>query len=222
MLYSIGAAGKYASSNGGQSEIQAGTFAITTMLAGGGLVGLSSYGTGSSGGPGGSASGGNRYRHRRQQRSPRRSRRRIRRLRHCRSQRGRIERRQGGIWMSYRKRWGSRSSRVQILMTVPFLQVPLFTWPATPGGKLHTYAAGGTTPQTTWSDAAGTVPNSNPVTLDTTGSATVRGNGAYHFVLKDATDTTTLWDADNYSILFNTVDSSQIPMTKPPPKSRPG
>ena len=50
------------------------------------------------------------------------------------------------------------------------------------------------------------------MTLDSTGSATVRGNGAYHFVLKDATDTTTLWDADNYSIL----DSSQITYDQTP------
>lgn len=58
MTYSVGTAGVFASTNGGQSSVTAGTFSMTTMLAGGGLIGLSSYGTGNSGGPGGSASGG--------------------------------------------------------------------------------------------------------------------------------------------------------------------
>lgn len=89
-------------------------------------------------------------------------------------------------------------------MTTPFLFVPAFSWPAAPGGKLHTYAAGGTTPQGTWSDAAGTVPNTNPVTLDSNGVATVRLTAglAYHLVLKDSTDTTTLWDEDNYQASY--------------------
>ena len=91
-------------------------------------------------------------------------------------------------------------------MTTPFLFVPIFSWPAAPGGKLHTYAAGGTTPQTTWSDAAGSVANTNPVTLDSNGTATVRlaSGQAYHFVLKDSTDTTTLWDEDNYQSSYLT------------------
>jgi len=84
-------------------------------------------------------------------------------------------------------------------MTTPFLFVPTFSWPAAPGGLLYTYAAGGTTPQTTYSDAAGAVPNANPVVLDANGSSTIRlGAGAYHFVLKDSTGATTLWDQDNY------------------------
>lgn len=82
-------------------------------------------------------------------------------------------------------------------MTVSAINSPVFSYPAAPGGKLHTYAAGGTTPQATYSDAAGSVPNINPVTLDTNGNATVRGNGAYHLVLKDATDTTTIIDFDS-------------------------
>ena len=101
-------------------------------------------------------------------------------------------------------------------MTVPAINTPLFSFPAAPGGKLHTYAAGGTTPLGTWQDAAGTVPNSNPVVLDTTGSAIVRGSGAYHLVLKDSTDSTTLWDEDsllygvatiNYAVDSGTVNT---------------
>src|SRR5204862_7320650 len=85
-------------------------------------------------------------------------------------------------------------------MTTPYLTPPVFSWPAAPGGKLHTYQSGGVTPQATYSDAAGVTPNTNPVTLDSLGSAVVRlaVGVAYHFVLKDATDTTTLWDADNF------------------------
>ncbi|MGH9821682.1 MAG: gp53-like domain-containing protein [Blastocatellia bacterium] len=81
-------------------------------------------------------------------------------------------------------------------MSVPYLIAPIFSWPAAPGGKLHTYASGGTTPLPTYSDAAGSVPNINPVTLDSTGSAVVRGDGAFHFLLKDPTDSVTIWDAD--------------------------
>lgn len=67
------------------------------------------------------------------------------------------------------------------------------------GYHLWTYAAGGTVPKATYSDAAGTVPNTNPVVLDTTGSAIIRlGTGTYNFVLKDPTDTTTIKSADNY------------------------
>lgn len=66
------------------------------------------------------------------------------------------------------------------------------------GGLLYTYAAGTTTPLATYSDAAGVVPNANPVVLDSTGSATVRlGTVSYKFVLKDASSTTQ-WTADNY------------------------
>lgn len=85
-------------------------------------------------------------------------------------------------------------------MTTPFLFVPTFSWPAAPGGLLYTYSAGGTSAKTTYSDAAASVPNANPVVLDSNGSATVRlGTGSYHLVLKDSTGQTTLWDQDNYS-----------------------
>jgi hypothetical protein len=85
-------------------------------------------------------------------------------------------------------------------MTAPFLFVPIFSWPAAPGGLLYCYAAGSTTPKDTYSNTAGTTVNANPVVLDDTGSATVRlGAGTYKFVLKDSTGTTTLWSADEYA-----------------------
>lgn len=89
------------------------------------------------------------------------------------------------------------------MSTTPFLPVPVFrafdsaNLPLA-GGLLYTYAAGTSTPLATYSDAAGVVPNANPVVLDSTGTATVRlGASAYKFVLKDSGGTTQ-WTADNY------------------------
>jgi hypothetical protein len=64
------------------------------------------------------------------------------------------------------------------------------------GGKVYTYDAGTSTPRTTYADAAGTVPNTNPVILDTRGEATIFWSGAYKVVLKDAADVT-IWTVDN-------------------------
>lgn len=57
-----------------------------------------------------------------------------------------------------------------------------------PGGKLYTYAAGTTTPKATYTTAAGTVENANPVVLDSSGRATIFIDGAYRFDLYDAGD----------------------------------
>ena len=38
-------------------------------------------------------------------------------------------------------------------------------------GLIYTYAAGGTTPKTTYSDSAGLVPNANPIVLGADGRA---------------------------------------------------
>lgn len=85
-------------------------------------------------------------------------------------------------------------------MTTPLLSNPIFYDSRAPSGQLFTYIANSTTPQVTYSDAAGTVPNTNPVQLDTTGAAIVRlGAGlAYDFVLKDQTGTTTIDTINNY------------------------
>jgi len=63
------------------------------------------------------------------------------------------------------------------------------------GGKLYTYDAGTSTPRVTYQDAAGTVPNTNPIILDARGEATVFWSGAYKVVLKDASDVT-IWTVD--------------------------
>ena len=62
------------------------------------------------------------------------------------------------------------------------------------GGKIYTYAAGTTTPATTYTTGAGTIPWTNPIVLDAAGR--VSGSGEiwltdginYKFVLKDSTD----------------------------------
>jgi hypothetical protein len=72
------------------------------------------------------------------------------------------------------------------------------------GGKLYTYAAGTTTPQTTYSSISGSTPNANPIVLDSAGrisgsSEVWLTNGvAYKFVLKTNADVQ-IWSADNVS-----------------------
>lgn len=69
------------------------------------------------------------------------------------------------------------------------------------GGLLYSYQANSTTPQNTYSSTDLSVPNTNPVVLDSTGSATVRLDPTltYKFVLKDTTGTTTFWTEDYYN-----------------------
>jgi len=65
------------------------------------------------------------------------------------------------------------------------------------GGKLYTYAAGTTTPLTTYVDSAGVTANTNPIILDSRGEANVwLGSAAYKFKLMTATDTE-IWTVDN-------------------------
>jgi hypothetical protein len=66
------------------------------------------------------------------------------------------------------------------------------------GGQVYTYAAGTGTPKTTYQDAAGSIPNTNPVTLDSTGSALIFWDGAYKVVLVDALGNT-IYTVDNYN-----------------------
>jgi Pectate lyase superfamily protein len=54
------------------------------------------------------------------------------------------------------------------------------------GGTVETYAAGTSTPKTTWSDAAQTAPNANPTVLDSAGRATLFWSGAYKIIVKDS------------------------------------
>jgi len=61
------------------------------------------------------------------------------------------------------------------------------------GGKLYTYQAGTTTPQTTYTTIAGNVARTNPVVMDAAGRVPTGGeiwitSAAYKFVLKDTND----------------------------------
>ena len=69
------------------------------------------------------------------------------------------------------------------------------------GGKLYSYSAGTTTPQTTYTSSSGAVAHTNPIILDAAGRVSSGGeiwltNGVtYKFVLKTSTDTSiATWD----------------------------
>lgn len=65
--------------------------------------------------------------------------------------------------------------------------------------KLYTYAAGTTTPQSTYTTSTLTVANANPVVLDSSGRATIfLGALSFKFVLKTSADVT-LWTVDGVS-----------------------
>jgi len=61
------------------------------------------------------------------------------------------------------------------------------------GGKLYTYAAGTTTPLTTYTTSLGNVARTNPIVLDAAGRVPTGGeiwitSAVYKFVLKDSND----------------------------------
>lgn len=68
------------------------------------------------------------------------------------------------------------------------------------GGLLYTYAAGTTTPQTTYTTAAGSVANANPIVLDSAGRVAnqvwLTAGVSYKLELKTSTGTS-LWTKDN-------------------------
>lgn len=64
------------------------------------------------------------------------------------------------------------------------------------GGQLFTYSAGTLTPKATYQDAAGAIPNTNPIVLNERGEATLYGSGNYRMILKNALGAT-IWDRDN-------------------------
>lgn len=72
------------------------------------------------------------------------------------------------------------------------------------GGKLYTYAAGTTTPLTTYTSVAGNIAHTNPIILDASGRIPNGGQVwlalgiVYKFILKTSTDVQ-IWSADNIS-----------------------
>ena len=94
-------------------------------------------------------------------------------------------------------------------MTLSLLQEPVMSFEdgsgrPLSGGKLHTYAAGTLTLKATFQDQAGNIPNTNPITLNARGEATVYGSGNYRMILRDSKGNT-IWDRDN----INVTDLSQ-------------
>lgn len=76
------------------------------------------------------------------------------------------------------------------------------------GGKLYAYSAGTTTPKDTYTTAAASVANTNPVVLDSAGRAVVFLSGSYKLRLEDALGNL-IKETDNvtaFSIQSSTVD----------------
>ena len=76
------------------------------------------------------------------------------------------------------------------------------------GGLLYTYAAGTTTPQTTYTTSAGNIANANPVVLDSAGRTPneiwLTSNLAYKFLLKTSTGTL-IASYDDIGGIFNSA-----------------
>jgi hypothetical protein len=81
------------------------------------------------------------------------------------------------------------------------------------GGLLYTYAAGTTTPQSTFTTSAGTTPHSNPIILDAAGrldsEVWLTGGVAYKFVLRDSVGALLGTYDDLYGI--NDVSATNVP-----------
>ena len=87
------------------------------------------------------------------------------------------------------------------------------------GGLLYTYTAGTSTPVTTYQDQAGSVPNANPIVLDSRGECDLwLVSGSYKFVLKTSGGTT-IWTVDNIdtsiAISSGTINGATIGLTTP-------
>jgi hypothetical protein len=66
------------------------------------------------------------------------------------------------------------------------------------GGKVYTYLPGTTTPVTTYQDAAGATPNTNPIILDSNGECVIYYDGYLKLVMTDASDVL-VWTAETAS-----------------------
>lgn len=88
------------------------------------------------------------------------------------------------------------------------------------GGFLYTYAAGTTTPATTYTSSSGNTAWSNPIVLNSAGRISGSGeiwltdNASYKFVLKDSSGVL-IATYDNIIGINATVDSSQVPYDPP-------
>lgn len=77
-------------------------------------------------------------------------------------------------------------------------------------GKLYTWAAGTGVPKQTFTDAAGTVPNTNPIIMNARGECTVFWSGAYKAELQTAAGGT-IWTQDNIVDMMTLLATSSGP-----------
>src|SRR6266436_4123363 len=89
------------------------------------------------------------------------------------------------------------------------------------GGKINTYLAGTTTPQSTFTDSTGVTPNANPIILDSAGRYSnqiwLTAGLNYKFVLTDSSNNVILTE-DNISGVNDTtsgVNSEWLPQSTP-------
>lgn len=76
------------------------------------------------------------------------------------------------------------------------------------GGKLHTYAAGTTTPQPTYTSSSGNTAHTNPIVLDAAGRVPNGGEvwlivGAGYKLVLDTSANVQLWSVDNITGISN-------------------
>lgn len=80
-------------------------------------------------------------------------------------------------------------------------------------GTVGFYFPGTLNPKATYQDAAGTIANTNPVTLDSRGQALIWGSGVYRQIVKDASGVT-IWDQvtedANSGLIGNITDAKFV------------
>jgi hypothetical protein len=81
------------------------------------------------------------------------------------------------------------------------------------GGKIYTYAAGTTTPITTYVDAAGITTNTNPIILDSRGMANIwlLSTAVYKYAVFDALDVP-IFTTDNIGVTLTTASFAAPPI----------
>ena len=93
---------------------------------------------------------------------------------------------------------------------LPFADVGKGISPSS-GAKLFFYATGTSTPASTFSDLAGSIPNANPVIADANGLfSDIFLSGTYKVILKDKNDVQ-IWETDSVNTDTDTDQNLQIP-----------
>lgn len=75
-----------------------------------------------------------------------------------------------------------------VLLTPPYIEFADSNGNPLSGGKVYTYEAGTTTPKETYTTQAATVPNANPVVLDSSGRAVIFISGSYRIDVYDSSN----------------------------------